>query len=149
MQIADGAAAKRGCRCTCSLTASLHACAQDVVQRVGSKGPLADFARGLCARLSPQLLCAQHVAELLRMATGAGAAATGNGALDPAFLAGVLLLLADAAGAAPSLFAGFAPQVLTLAASWLCHACTNPAHSMHWSTNALQRPLHATAHLHH
>ena len=86
--------------------------AQDVVQRVGSKGALADFARGLCARLSPQLLSAQHIGELLRMAKGGDAAGKGSDALDPAFQAGVLLLLADAAAAAPSLFAGLVPQVL-------------------------------------
>ena len=95
----------------CSLTGGPCICAQDVVQRIGSKGPLADFARGLCARLSPQLLSAQHLGELLRMAKGNDAAAGGSDALDPAFLAGVLLLLADSSAAAPSLFAGFVPAV--------------------------------------
>jgi hypothetical protein len=79
---------------------------QDVVQRIGSKGPLADFARALCARLSPQLIAAPHVAELLRMAAGKG-----DGAADEALLAGVLALLVDIADAAPTLFQGAVPQV--------------------------------------
>lgn len=78
------------------------------MQRIGSKGPLADFARALCARLSPQLIAAPHVAELLRMAAGKG-----DDALAEGLQAGVLALLVDIADAAPTLFQGLVPQVGT------------------------------------
>ena len=106
--LASGACNQTGIPWFCSVTdmrRPLHA-PQDVVQRIGSKGPLADFARALCARLSPQLIAAPHVAELLRMAGGKG-----DDALDEAFLAGVLALLVDIADAAPTLFQGAVPQV--------------------------------------
>lgn len=79
---------------------------QDVVQRVGSKGPLAEFARGLCARLAPQLLSAQHVAELLR-----AAGAQAEEPLDEPFLAGMLKLLVDTSVAAPALFTNLSGKV--------------------------------------
>lgn len=41
---------------------------QDIVQRVGSKGPMGEFARALCAQLTPQLITVQHLAELLKLA---------------------------------------------------------------------------------
>jgi hypothetical protein len=82
----------------------VHAAAQDVVQRVGSKGPLGDFARALCARLSPQLISSQHVEELLTIAAD-------EALPDEAFLQAVLIMLTDAAAAAPGLYAGRSSQV--------------------------------------
>ena len=76
------------------------------MQRVGSKGPLAEFARGLCSRLAPQLISAQHVAELLQ-----AAGAQSEKPLDEPFLAGMLKLLVDTSVAAPALFTGLFAKV--------------------------------------
>ncbi len=86
---------------------------QDVVQRVGSRGPQGDFAKALCARLVPQLISTQHVEELLKLASE-------EAPLDDAYLGSTLELLVDAAEASPSLFAGPVPQVICLL--YLCQA---------------------------
>ena len=78
---------------------------QDVVQRVGSRGPQGDFARALCARILPQLISTQHVEELLKLACE-------EALMDDNFVGSALELLVDAAAAAPSLFAGPALQVV-------------------------------------
>ena len=78
---------------------------QEIVQRVGSKGPMGDFARALCAHLTPQLITVQHLAELLKLAQKEG------GAQDEEYLDAVLCLLADSALAAPRMIASLEPQV--------------------------------------
>lgn len=89
----------------------VHACermclhlAQDVVQRVGSRGALGDFARAVCARLAPQLMSMQHVEELLKLAQK-------EAPLGGIYLGSALELLVDVAANSPSLFAELAPQV--------------------------------------
>lgn len=78
--------------------------AQDVVQRVGSRGALGDFARAVCARLAPQLMSTQHVEELLKLAQQ-------EAPLGGICLGSALELLVDVAANSPSLFAELAPQV--------------------------------------
>ena len=78
---------------------------QDVVQRVGSKGPMGEFARALCAQLTPQLIAVQHLTELLKVAKEE------EDPPDEAFLDAVLRLLADSALAAPRMTASLEPQV--------------------------------------
>ena len=78
------------------------------MQRVGSKGPMGDFARALCAQLAPQLITAQHLAELLKMVMRE------DEPPDEAFLDAVLRLLADSALAAPRMTASLEPQVPSL-----------------------------------
>jgi hypothetical protein len=74
---------------------------QDVLQRVGSRGAAADVARSLCAKLAPTLLAPAAVAALAAAREDAG----------PGFVRAALALLADAAAAAPSLFAGLLEPV--------------------------------------
>ncbi len=68
---------------------------QDVVQRIGSKGAMGDFAKALCAHLTPQLLTAQHLEQLLRIVQLEDAVP------EEEFLKAALRLLADSAQAAP------------------------------------------------
>lgn len=75
------------------------------MQRVGSKGPMGDFARGLCAQLTPQLITVQHLLELLKLAQEE------EEPPDEAFLDAILRLLADTALAAPHMVASLEPQV--------------------------------------
>ena len=77
---------------------------QDVVQRIGSKGAMGDFAKALCAHLTPQLLTAQHLEQLLRIVQLEDAVP------EEEFLKAALRLLADSAQAAPRMFAGLEPQ---------------------------------------
>ena len=79
---------------------------QDVVQRVGSRGAVADVTRSLCAKLAPTLLAPATAAALVGAAL---AAAREDG--GPDFVRAVLGLLADAAAAAPSLFSGLLSPV--------------------------------------
>ena len=95
----------------CTTLYKSHACKgmclylpQDVVQRVGSRGPQGEFARALCARLLPQLISTQHVEELLKLACE-------EAPLEENLLGSALELLVDAAAASPALFAGPTPQV--------------------------------------
>ena len=78
---------------------------QDIVQRVGSKGPMGEFARALCAQLTPQLITVQHLAELLKLAQEE------DNPPDEVFLDAVLRLLADTALAGPRMLASLEPQV--------------------------------------
>lgn len=80
---------------------------QDVVQRVGSRGPLGDFAKALCARLAPQLIPVQLIEELLNMAQH-------DDATDYPLSSSILELLVDSAKASPSLFAGVMPKVCSV-----------------------------------
>ena len=71
------------------------------MQRVGSRGAVADVTRSLCAKLAPTLLAPSTAAALVGAAL---AAAREDG--GPDFVRAALGLLADAAAAAPSLFSG-------------------------------------------
>ncbi|KAK9820961.1 hypothetical protein WJX81_007677 [Elliptochloris bilobata] len=83
--------------------------AKDVVQRVGSRGAIADVTRALCAKLAPTLLAPATAAALVDAAL---AAAREDG--GPDFVRAALGLLADAAAAAPSLFSGLLGPVKEL-----------------------------------
>ena len=72
-----------------------------MVQRVGSRGAVADVARSLCAKLAPTLLAPANVAALAEAALAAAREDAG-----PDFVRAVLGLLVDAAAAAPTLFSG-------------------------------------------
>lgn len=72
-----------------------------MVQRVGSRGAVADVARSLCAKLAPTLLAPATVAALAETALAAAREDAG-----PDFVRAVLGLLVDAAAAAPTLFSG-------------------------------------------
>ena len=78
------------------------------MQRIGSKGPMGDFAKALCAHLTPQLLTTQHLEQLLRVVQLEDAVP------EEEFLKAALRLLADSAQAAPRMFAGLEPQVWML-----------------------------------
>ncbi|BDA45205.1 Sister chromatid cohesion protein PDS5 homolog A [Coccomyxa sp. Obi] len=80
---------------------------KDIVQRIGSRGAPGDFARAVCARLSPQLMSTQHVEELLKLAQE-------EAPLGGIYLGSALELLVDVAANSPSLFAELAPQVLAM-----------------------------------
>ena len=71
---------------------------------------MGDFARALCAQLTPQLLTVQHLAELLKLAQEE------EGPPDEAFLDAILRLLADTALAAPRMLASPELQVNDLIA---------------------------------
>ena len=74
------------------------------MQRIGSKGAMGDFAKALCAHLTPQLLTAQHLEQLLRIVQLEDAVP------EEECLKAALRLLADSAQAAPRMFAGLEPQ---------------------------------------
>lgn len=76
------------------------------MQRVGSKGAMGEFAKALCAHLTPQLITVRHLAELLKLAQAE------ESPPDEAFLEATLRLLADSALAAPRIIASLEPQVL-------------------------------------
>ena len=65
---------------------------------------MGDFAKALCAHLTPQLLTAQHLEQLLRIVQLEDAVP------EEEFLKAALRLLADSAQAAPRMFAGLEPQ---------------------------------------
>ena len=75
------------------------------LQRIGSRGATADFARSLAVQLSPTLLPASCVGGLLQLALEPQEATT-----ETAFQAAVLQLLVASAQAAPSLFSRAAGQ---------------------------------------
>lgn len=94
------------------------------MQRVGSRGAVADVTRSLCAKLAPTLLAPATAGALVGAAL---AAAREDG--GPDFVRAALGLLADAAAAAPSLFSGLLgpvrPHLLLppgVTASWLLHS---------------------------
>lgn len=93
---------------------------QDIVQRVGSEGPMGDFARALCAHLSPQLITVQHLAALLGVVQQSEEGDEGEGGPpDEAFLGAALRLLADSALSAPRMIASLEPQVLMQALAFV------------------------------
>jgi hypothetical protein len=77
-----------------------------VLQRVGTRGATVDVARSLCARLAPTLLAPAAVGALAEAALAAAREDAG-----PGFVRAALALLADAAAAAPPLFAGLLEPV--------------------------------------
>ena len=78
------------------------------VQRIGSRGATADFARSLCALLSPTLLPAATVSSLLELVPDL---MQEDGNAD--FRTATLQLLVATAEAAPSLYGRQGPQVGT------------------------------------
>ncbi|DBA74057.1 TPA: hypothetical protein ACH3X1_010871 [Trebouxia sp. C0004] len=102
--------------------------AKDTVQRIGSKGFAGEFARCVCARLSPNLIAPEHLRGLLEVA-----AEEAGDREDNTYLTAVLDLLVGCAASAPALFADLGYQVAglleskdvkvaTAAASILIHA---------------------------
>ena len=77
-------------------------------QRVGARNAVSEFARSLCALLSPTLLSAAHVAALIQLA---GELASDG---DSDFRSAVLQLLISATQAAPSLFTSLSRQVTSI-----------------------------------
>ena len=74
---------------------------------------MGDFAKALCAHLTPQLLTAQHLEQLLRIVQLEDAVP------EEEFLKAGLRLLADSAQAAPRMFAGLEPQAQSQSPSLL------------------------------
>ncbi|DBA83186.1 TPA: hypothetical protein ACH3X2_006702 [Trebouxia sp. C0005] len=104
--------------------------AKDTVQRIGSKGFVGEFAKCLCARLSPNLFAPEHMQGLLEVA-----AEEAGDKEDSTYLTAVLDLLVGCAASAAALFADLGHQVAellknkdvrvaTAAASIIIHAAT-------------------------
>jgi hypothetical protein len=108
--------------------------AKDVVQRIGTRGFVGDVARGLCLRLSPQIISSAHLSALLEVAVGEADYE------DGAYLSGVLDLLVDTSKISPSLFSHLGAKVgpcrfLSVTVSFRSY------HARRWPTWYLKRAL--------